>query len=316
MPYNPQIHHRRSIRLKGYDYTREGLYFITICCHKRVCRFGTVVNGEMILNEFGIIAYTEWINLAERFGNFELDVFQVMPNHMHGIISLVAPARATLAVAPDTNRNNTGGAGLTPAPNVIDAEIKMDEAGLNMDIGICKGADSVAKAGAAEISGYHMDVENILGRSEISGDLRDSARVAASDDEIDNCGSGAGAGFGMDAKKGSGKSLGESLRESLGESVRATARVARTAGEGKAGEGKAEGEAGKAAAISDIVGAYKSLVANGCLKIFKSRNEIMGKLWHRNYYEHIIRDARAYERISEYIINNPAKWQDDKFYLK
>ena len=312
MPYNPQIHHRRSIRLKGYDYTREGLYFITICCHKRVCRFGTVVNGEMKLNEFGMIAYTEWINLAERFGNFELDVFQVMPNHMHGIISLVAPARATLAVAPDTNRNNTGGAGLTPAPNVIDAGINMDEAGLNMDIGIYHEADSGAKAGAAEISGYHMDVENILGKSEKGGDLRDSARAAASDDEIDVSGSGAGAGFGMDAKSG----LGESFGESFGESVRATARGARTAGEGKAGEGKAEGEAGKAAAISDIVGAYKSLVANGCLKIFKSRNEIMGKLWHRNYYEHIIRDARAYERISEYIINNPAKWQADKFYLR
>lgn len=68
--------------------------------------------------------------------------------------------------------------------------------------------------------------------------------------------------------------------------------------------------------VSNIVGAYKSLVANGCLDIFKSQNETMGKLWQRNYYEHIIRNEQSYQTIAEYIINNPAKWVDDKFYLK
>jgi len=65
-----------------------------------------------------------------------------------------------------------------------------------------------------------------------------------------------------------------------------------------------------------MVGAYKSLVANGCLEIYKRKNEMMGKLWQRNYYEHIIRNEQSYHRISEYIINNPAKWADDKFYMK
>jgi len=119
----------------------------------------------MQLNEFGKIAYNEWLKLAERFRNFELDVFQIMPNHMHGIISLID----------------------TPAPTVNSS-------------------------------------------------------------------------------------------------------------------------------ISDIIGAYKSLVAEGCLDICKSKNEIMGKLWQRNYYEHIIRNEHAYHRISAYIINNPAKWSEDKFY--
>lgn len=88
MKYNPLIHHRRSIRLKGYDYSKAGAYFITICCEDRIHRFGKVSGNEMLLNESGTIAYNEWINLADRFPNFELDVFQIMPNHMHGIIVL------------------------------------------------------------------------------------------------------------------------------------------------------------------------------------------------------------------------------------
>lgn len=89
MKYNPLTHHRRSIiRLKDYDYSKAGAYFITICCEDRLHRFGKVSDDGMILNELGTIAYDEWINLAHRFSNFELDVFQIMPNHMHGIIVL------------------------------------------------------------------------------------------------------------------------------------------------------------------------------------------------------------------------------------
>ena len=51
--YNPNIHHRRSIRLKGYDYSQEGLYFITICVKDRECLFGKIENNEMILNDAG-----------------------------------------------------------------------------------------------------------------------------------------------------------------------------------------------------------------------------------------------------------------------
>jgi hypothetical protein len=65
--------------------------------------------------------------------------------------------------------------------------------------------------------------------------------------------------------------------------------------------------------VSDIVGAYKSITSNFCLDIYKSKNERMGKLWQRDYYEHIIRDQRAYRNIYAYIINNPAKWQKDRF---
>lgn len=68
--------------------------------------------------------------------------------------------------------------------------------------------------------------------------------------------------------------------------------------------------------IGGVVGAYKSLVANECLKIFKSKNKIMGKLWQRNYYEHIIRDEKSYGDIAAYIINNPAQWELDELYSR
>ena len=208
--YNPYIHHRRSIRLKGFDYSQEGFYFITICCENRKHRFGEIENGEMILNECGQIAYNEWVKLSERFPNFELDVFQIMPNHIHGIIALVG---ATLAVAPNDVDDAV-------APNDVD--------------------DAVAP-----------------------NDVDDAVAPNNSD-------------------------------------IRATARVAPTV----------------IHTVSDMVGAYKSLVANACLDIYKSKNEMMGKLWQRNYYEHIIRNEQSYLTISKYIMNNPAKWAEDKFYMK
>ena len=97
MAFNPKIHHRRSIRLKGYDYSRAGLYFITICVQDRKYLFGKIENEEMALNDFGTIAYQQWAKLPERFANMELDVFQIMPNHMHGIIILTIRQRKQLA---------------------------------------------------------------------------------------------------------------------------------------------------------------------------------------------------------------------------
>ena len=86
MKYNPDIHHRRSIRLKGYDYSQEGLYFITICTQNRECILGEIVDdcrGTMhrALNEYGRIAEKEWIKTPEMRPNIRLDVFVIMPNH-------------------------------------------------------------------------------------------------------------------------------------------------------------------------------------------------------------------------------------------
>ncbi len=208
--YNPQIHHRRSIRLKGYDYSQPGSYFITMCCEKMKWRFGKIVNQQVILNQYGVIAHNEWERLQERFPNCSMDVFVIMPNHMHGIITLT---------------NVVGvGSGFTPDPN--------------------------------NDSNFENDKKEYL-------------------NENDN-----------------GAGVNPARTDSVG------VNPARTVSVG----------VNPAPAVSDIVGAYKSITSNFCLEIYKSKNERMGKLWQRDYYEHIIRDERAYRNISAYIRNNPSKW--------
>ena len=219
--YNPLIHHRRSIRLKGYDYSRAGLYFITICIHNRQCLFGEILNGEIQLNEFGWIAHHQWEKISERFSNVELDVFQIMPSHMHGIIVLNEPVGATLAVAPD-NMN---------APN------------------------------------NDPDTNDIGTRvNRVPTFAPDNMNAPNNDPDIND------------------------IDPNIGTRVN------------------------RVPTVGDIIGAYKSLVANKCLELFKSKHpdKLMGKLWQRNYYEHIIRDEQALDNIRQYIIDNPAQWSTDK----
>jgi len=216
MKYNPDVHHRRSIRLKDYDYSQAGMYFVTLCCDKRKCRFGRIENGEMIMNEYGIIAQNEWIHLIERFTSIEMVAFQIMPNHMHGIVSIGDRVGATLAVAPNPDTPNP----VTPNP--------------------------VAQNPVAP---------NPVAQNPVGATL-----AVAQNPDV-------------------------------------------TAGVIRAGAGPS---------IGNIVGAYKSLVANACLKIYKSKRQTMGKLWQRNYWEHIIRNEQELTRIRNYIENNPIQWEYDK----
>jgi putative transposase len=90
MPANSHTRHRRSIRLKGYDYTQAGAYFVTICTHNRECRFGEVVDGKITLNTFGKIVDHQWRQIPRFFPNTALDEFFAMPNHFHGIVMITA----------------------------------------------------------------------------------------------------------------------------------------------------------------------------------------------------------------------------------
>lgn len=86
MTFNPDIHHRHSIRLKDYDYTQAGAYFVTICTWQRECLFGEIADGAMVLNDLGRIAADEWERTPKMRTNVELDVWTIMPNHFHGVI--------------------------------------------------------------------------------------------------------------------------------------------------------------------------------------------------------------------------------------
>ena len=192
----PQLHNRCSIRLKGYDYSQKGLYFITLCTQYRRNLFGKIEHGEMILNEAGKMINEEWQALTGRYLDIILHEYIVMPNHFHSILEITNgnSVRAPLVGAP---------IGDTGAP--------------------------IGDTGTPE-------------------------------------------------------------------SVRAPLVGAPTLG--------------------NIIGAYKSITTVKYIENVKKNNwkRFTKKLWLRNYWEHIIRNEKEYQRISQYIINNPQKWQQDKFY--
>ncbi|NJN19258.1 MAG: transposase [Oscillochloris sp.] len=90
MPYDPNRHHCRSIRLKGYDYRRPGAYFVTICTYRSRHTLGLRSGGKVVLNAIGRIACEAWQAIPHHFSHTRIDEFVIMPNHMHGIILIDA----------------------------------------------------------------------------------------------------------------------------------------------------------------------------------------------------------------------------------
>ncbi len=242
--YNPHIHHRRSIGLKGYDYSQAGLYFITICCQNRACLFGNVVNGEMKLNDAGKIANDCWMEIPNHFPNVALHEHIVMPNHIHGIIELVGAEN----FPPDRNAANVvNGVNDSPpdknAANVVN--------GVN-DYPPDKNAANVVNG----VNDYPPDknVANVVnGANDYSPDKNVANVVNGANDYSP---------------------------------LRSPSKT-----------------------IGSIVRGFKI----GVTKWFRQNTDIT-IVWQRNYWEHIIRNEQSYQTISEYIVNNPAKWKGDKFY--
>jgi len=260
-PFDPQRHHRRSIRLKGYDYTQAGVYFVTICTQARECLFGDVVNDQMRLNDAGQMVESAWLDLPQRFPNVELDEFVIMPNHMHGIILIAVGAglvpapngattatidRATTRVAPTTTPDV--GAGLVPA---------LDEA-----------TTGRATTRVAPTTTPDAGAGLVPALDEATTD-RATTRVAPT----------------------SPPNVGAGLVPALG----ATTRVAPTR-------------------LGDIVGAYKSITTHEYIVGVRERGwpPFEGKVWQRNYYEHIVRNERELDAIRPYIRNNPLQWALDR----
>ncbi len=88
MKYDAELRHRRSIRLRGYDYSRPGAYFVTICALGRECLFGEITGSVMAPNRLGRVCESSWRDLPRHYGHVRLDAFVVMPNHVHGIVIL------------------------------------------------------------------------------------------------------------------------------------------------------------------------------------------------------------------------------------
>ncbi len=227
MSYNPHIHHRRSIRLKGYDYSQSGLYFLTLCCQNKQHLFGHIHKDIMCLNPLGAIAHQTWMETPTIRPNVELLAFIVMPNHIHGII----------AIKKRKENNNQAAMGKFKSPS--------------QTIG-------------AIIRGYKGS-----STKRIKQYIRDSYK-----------------GENRFINIGESPSTGE-----LQFAPTAKSKFAPTA------KSKFAPTAKSKFAPTAIIDLSKSI-------------------WQRDYYDHIIRDERAYNNISNYIITNPERWHKDKFHKK
>jgi REP element-mobilizing transposase RayT len=116
--YDPDIHQRRSIRLRDYDYATGGACFFTVCVQGRECLFGQVMGGEMVLNEAGRMVELWWRKIPEKFGNAGLGEHVIMPDHFHGIVWIVGAgpcARPSLDSDADKRGAHTG----APLPTIV-----------------------------------------------------------------------------------------------------------------------------------------------------------------------------------------------------
>ena len=262
--YNPNIHHRKSIRLKGYDYSQAGLYFITICCENREHRFGKIENGEMIWNDAGKIAHNEWLKTPEIRPHVELGEFIIMPNHIHGIIRLTRrdESQSPASQSPDHIPDITPHCDASQSPDHIPDITPHCGASHTPD----HTPDIIPHCGASHTPDHTPDIRR---KGELhSPQLPDNQPGASHSPQL------------PDNKTGQSHPTGE-----CDSPLRSPSQT-----------------------IGAIVRGYKSSVTKQLgLMGFN------GKLWQRNYYEHIIRNEQSYENISNYIINNPANWKGDKF---
>lgn len=240
-PFNPSIHHRKSIRLKGYDYSQSGLYFITICCYNKECMFGEISNGTMTLNSAGQVAQHCWLEIPSHFPIVVLHEHIIMPNHIHGIIEIT---------------DTVGAKNISPSSKSID------------DLG-------------------NVSLQNL---DEINMKINDLNLISND--------------FNEDTKR---------VKNEFNKNIE------RTKNDLKENNNRAKNisplqETTNFRSPSKTIGSIIRGFKIGVTKWMRQNTEIYD-VWQRNYYEHIIRNDASYELISDYILNNPSKWQEDTFYI-
>jgi len=145
--FDPERHHRRSINLKGYDYSQNGAYFVTIVAWRRECLFGEIVNKEALLSKFGMVAQQQWEKLPKRFPNIELGTYMIMPNHMHGII-IITDGKGTAETSNNLDGESSRRAPTReqfqkPVKGSVPTIIRSYKSSVSYRINLMRGSDGV-----------------------------------------------------------------------------------------------------------------------------------------------------------------------------
>ena len=317
--YDPLKHHRRSIRLQGYDYSSAGMYFVTICVKDRECLFGEITDGQMHLSEAGQMVDRWWQKIPEKFPDIELGEYQIMPNHFHGIVINVGanpPVGVNPRVYPDNVEQTVG----------ADPRVRPDNAEQTVGVNPRVYPDDVEQTVGADPRVCPDDVEQTVGADpRVCPDIDDPRVCPDISDTTD----------GTDAIN-VGEHMGSPLRANDEHSDRADTQVRpyNTNVEHMDGadswvspyETNVEHMDGAdntnhehlGSPLYTVVQWFKTMSTNEYIRNVKQNDwpPFNGKLWQRNYYEHIIRNEESYQRITDYIYTNPANWESDKLYVQ
>jgi REP element-mobilizing transposase RayT len=282
MKFNPDIHHRRSIRLKDYDYTQAGVYFVTICAWRQECIFGEVVAGEIRLSIKGKIASEQWMRLEKRFPGIDCSAFVIMPNHIHGIVTMNGGGRGAGEVSEDNSHANPplrpynageASAGIdheNHPPHPYDDPRDMHGGG--------RGAGEVSGA-----IGHENPPLRPYNAGEVSGDIdHEDHPPRPYDNPRDVHGGG----------RGAGEVSGDIVHKNP--PLRPYAHPIVVPG-----------------SLGAIVRAYKASVT---WRVHAMHGYDETPIWQRNYYEHILRNDADMLRIQTYILDNPQLWEQDQLH--
>jgi putative transposase len=269
--YNPQIHHRRSIRLQGYDYTQAGAYFVTIDTWQKEHLFGEVVDGVIRLNKFGQIVQQAWYDLPNHYSHVELDAFCIMPNHIHGIIVLL-----------DTRRGGSDGqssrpariiSGTPPLPDITQTRPCMDRQ---------SSRPARIISGTPPLPDITQTRPCMVGQSSRPANTMSGTPPLPEITQTRPC---------MDRQ-----------------SSRPANTISGTPPLPDITQTRPYCTGPKRHGLPEIVRALKSFSAR---RINVIRRTPGLPVWQRNYYEHILRDDQDYTNTCQYILVNPQNWQND-----
>lgn len=305
--YNPGRHHRRSIRLPAFDYCSAGAYFVTIVTHGRQSLFGEVVDDVMCRNVWGDLVANCWRAIPRHSAQVTVDEWVIMPNHMHGILILRPPT--TIQDGGDDGGGHDGDDGENPGHGRGEASAP-SFTGVPLPPSECF-APAAPRQDADANPRRHMDRTGPDSSSSRpvgtqSGSLGaviqnfksvTTRRIRRSEGE-----SGGGAGGDPGRVLGG---QGEAFADDWGGGIV-------DGGQGEAfavdrGGGIVFGGQGEAFA-EDPGGDPRFLAANASpLRSIRKPRVV----WQRGYYEHVIRDETALDRIRRYIRENPLRWAID-----
>ena len=274
MPFDPARHHRRSTRLRGYDYSGAGIYFVTLCTLSRECLFGDITDASMQPSKAGEIVQEEWLRSATIRSEIALDAMVVMPNHLHGIVII----------------QGVGATGGSPAE--ADPLQPADQ----------PSPPATATAHAANYHPYLRDVRATGGSpteadpSQPADQPSPPATATAHAANYHPCLRDVGATGRSPTEAASPQPERKADRDACLRDVGATGRSPLQPGPAKRSLGALI--AGFKAATTKRINAWRGTPGN--------------PVWQRNYYDRIIRDEDELWRIREYIANNPAQWAVDR----